>query len=96
MNRSLRRSCEWRRNCEEVLDEFAVVPCQAEEATKILGRSQARPLDNGLNLGCVHGDAMERHDMPQVCDAGVPERTLGALDEESGRSERGEDGAQGL
>jgi hypothetical protein len=63
----LQQRSEGCRNLAVVLDELAVVPDEAQEATHHACRAECRPIVNGLHLGRVHGHTLGRDDVAQVC-----------------------------
>jgi len=77
-----------------VVDEFAVIPRQAEETPHRLRRARHRPVVYGLYLGRVRGHASRRDHVAEVGDRRHPELTLGTLDEEDVAAELTEDRAE--
>ncbi|KAF0932089.1 hypothetical protein E2562_007885 [Oryza meyeriana var. granulata] len=77
-----------------VVDEFAVVAHQTEEAGHCSRRTELGPVVDRLDLGRIHGHARLGDDMAEVGDGVNAERTLGALDEEAVMAQHGEDDAE--
>ena len=77
-----------------VVDEFAVVARDAEEAAHRRSGAGHRPLVDGRHLGRIHGDARLGYDVAEVGHRGGAERALAALDEEPVKAQHGEDRTQ--
>lgn len=76
------QSSQGRSNGPGILNEFAVVPRQSEEATHCTHRTWRRLVRDGLHLSRVHGDACRRDSVAKIGDGGDAERTLRLLDKE--------------
>ena len=78
-------------NVGVVMDESTVKVPESKEGLNVLNFPQFRPIRNGLNFLCGHGESIGRETETEVLSGGGMELTLLWLDEEIVLSEASED-----
>lgn len=84
------------RHRAELADEFPIVTREAQEAVQCPDEAGTWPINHGLHLGGVHGNAMAQHNVAQIGDRSIPKGALRPLEKELVGAERGKDGAKML